>query len=145
MVEVKKYRVQNLTTGVESIYDRKSFMKQYPETLQLMEENGISFLERNGDRSKTGFRYVAYTEELPTCQRCGAVSIVEVCGKTSDGCHMKHLHREYDGYVLRDMGVGEGDYLEFDFCTSCGQIQGEFPRQIHGAIITSETKGYPYA
>lgn len=145
MATVKKYRVTNLTTGIEAIYDRKLFMKQYPETLQLMEENGISTLERNTDLNRTGFKYEVYTEELSTCQRCGAVAIIEVCGKTSDACTMSHLHREYDGYVLRDMGVGEGDYLEFDFCAQCGQIQGNFPKQIHGALVTRETKGYPYA
>ena len=144
MKEVKKYRVTNLTTGKVLVYDTKDFILKYPETWRLMDENAISTLTRDGDKNKTGFMYEEFFEELPTCQRCGAVALVVVVGKTSDGCFMKHLHREYDGYVLRDMGVGEGDYLEFGFCVNCGQIQGEFPRRIHGALVTRETKGYPY-
>jgi hypothetical protein len=25
------------------------------------------------------------------------------------------------------MGIGGGDYVEFDYCLNCGQIQGQFP------------------
>lgn len=74
----------------------------------------------------------------------GVLHWVDVCGKTSDLCHMRHLHREHDGYVLRDMVVGEDDYLEFKFCAECGQIQGEWPKKIHGRIVTKQTEGYPY-
>ncbi len=77
------------------------------------------------------------------CQRCENIALIGVTGKTSDRCFMAHLHREYDGYVLRDMGVGGGDYLEFVFCTNCGQIQGEWPRLIHGRLVTKDTDGYP--
>jgi hypothetical protein len=34
---------------------------------------------------------------------------------------------DYDGYVPGDMGIGAGDYIEFEFCGDCGQIQGDFP------------------
>ena len=144
MTAVKKYKVTNLTTKVTKIYDEKVFALEYPETSYLMEKESISSLERNTDPDRTGFRYEVSMIELPTCQRCGAVAIVEVSGKTSDLCYMKHLHRSHDGYVLRDMGVGADDYLEFDFCVVCGQIQGEFPKEIHGRIVTTETEGYPY-
>jgi hypothetical protein len=40
------------------------------------------------------------------------------------------------GYVPDDMGIGGGDYVEFDYCLQCGQIQGRFPRG-----ITSLEKG----
>jgi hypothetical protein len=35
----------------------------------------------------------------------------------------RHLH----GYVPRDLGIGGGDAVHFDYCLACGQIQGEFP------------------
>jgi hypothetical protein len=131
--------VTNLTTGYERVLDEAAFESTYTDMFALMKNQGLTNFERT-----TGYRYEEFTEELPTCQRCGAVAIVEVCGKTSDMCNMQHLHREFDGYVLRDMGVGQDDYLEFEFCVNCGQIQGEFPKRIHGALVTRETKGYPY-
>jgi hypothetical protein len=30
---------------------------------------------------------------------------------------------EYDGYVPTGIGIGGNDYLEFDYCLNCGQIQ----------------------
>jgi len=36
----------------------------------------------------------------------------------------EHSH---NGYVPNDLGIGDGDYLEFDLCLDCGQIQGDFP------------------
>lgn len=61
------------------------------------------------------------------CQRCGSERIAEVGGKTSDLCHVYVGDKEHDGYVPGDMGIGSGDYLDFDFCLDCGQMQGEFP------------------
>jgi hypothetical protein len=31
------------------------------------------------------------------------------------------------GYVPRDLGIGGGDDVHFDYCLDCGQIQGKFP------------------
>jgi len=31
------------------------------------------------------------------------------------------------GYVPRDLGIGGGDDVNFDYCLDCGQIQGRFP------------------
>jgi hypothetical protein len=33
------------------------------------------------------------------------------------------------GYVPSGVGVGGGDYLKFDYCLDCGQIQGKWPIQ----------------
>ena len=76
------------------------------------------------------------------CQKCKAVSLVSISSKSSDLNFFRHLHREHDGYVLRDMGIGSGDYVEFTFCVNCGQIQGNWPKKIHGKIVTRKTHGY---
>ena len=63
------------------------------------------------------------------CQKCGSERIAGVSGKTSDRCDFsidsKDIH--HDGYVPHDVGLGGGDYIEFDYCLDCGQMQGEWP------------------
>lgn len=61
------------------------------------------------------------------CQRCGSERIATVSGKTSDLCYVSVGEAEHDDYVPHDMNIGGGDYLEFDLCLDCGQLQGEFP------------------
>ncbi len=61
------------------------------------------------------------------CYACGGSRIAEVGGKTSDRCNISIGKKEHSGYVPRDMRIGGGDYLAFDFCLDCGQMQGEFP------------------
>jgi hypothetical protein len=36
---------------------------------------------------------------------------------------VRHLH----GCVPRDLGIGGGDDVHFDYCLNCGQIQRELP------------------
>lgn len=81
-------------------------------------------------------------EPKDICQKCEAVAVVHISSKASDLHFLQHLHREHDGYNLRDMGVGSGDYCEFSFCVNCGQIQGTWPKKIHGKIVARETHGY---
>ena len=64
---------------------------------------------------------------MMACQSCGSERIAEVGGKVSDLCYIAIGEQEHDGYVPQDMGIGGGDYLDFDFCLNCGQIQGMFP------------------
>jgi hypothetical protein len=33
----------------------------------------------------------------------------------------------HDGYVPRALGIGGGDYIEFEVCLNCGQMQGKYP------------------
>ena len=68
------------------------------------------------------------------CQACNSQRVALVCGKTSDLCvvEIAYVPRESDGYVPRDMNIGGGDYLEFNYCLDCGQIQGEWPLPIVG-------------
>lgn len=144
MAKTVKYKVTNLTIGRYRFFTQQEFAKQHPETFRLMEESCLSMIKRDLDPDTTGQLVERLERDLPICQSCGAVAIVEVNAKCNDMCEMTHLHRSYDGHVLRDMGVGEEDYIEFEFCTNCGQIQGKFPKRIHGALVTKETEGYPY-
>jgi len=62
------------------------------------------------------------------CQRCSSVRVANIGGKCSDMCGYSVGDGEaLDGYVPGDMGIGGGDYIEFDFCLDCGQLQGQFP------------------
>jgi hypothetical protein len=36
--------------------------------------------------------------------------------------------KQRDGYVPDDIGIGSGDYVDFNYCLQCGQIQDEFPK-----------------
>lgn len=64
-----------------------------------------------------------------TCQRCQSNRIASVCGKVRDCCSFSAGEYDRDGYVPHDMGIckGDGDYLEFEWCLECGQMQGTFP------------------
>jgi hypothetical protein len=66
---------------------------------------------------------------MKSCQRCSAQRLVDISAKCSDMFHAK-AEKEHDGYVLRELGIGGGDYVEFTYCLECGQIQGKFPRGI---------------
>ena len=59
--------------------------------------------------------------------KCGSKRIATVQAKSSDLNFISIGDKEHNGYVPKDMGIGEGDYIEFDYCLDCGQIQGEFP------------------
>lgn len=61
------------------------------------------------------------------CQRCGSDRIAGVSAKCSDCCSINYKNFVSDGYVPEGFGVGGGDYVEFDWCLECGQIQREFP------------------
>jgi hypothetical protein len=58
-----------------------------------------------------------------TCQRCNSARVAHICAKCSDLCCFQN---EW-GYVPGNAGIGGGDYVEFDYCLECGQIQGKFP------------------
>lgn len=60
------------------------------------------------------------------CQRCGKNTIMTVVGKCSD---MYCGDYPDNGYVPSGLGIGGGDYIDFKLCLSCGQIQGEWPKQ----------------
>jgi len=58
---------------------------------------------------------------------CGSERILDISAKTSDRCVIRAGEREQHGYVPYGVGIGGGDYLEFNYCLDCGRIQGDFP------------------
>lgn len=63
------------------------------------------------------------------CQRCQSERVLQVTGKCSDCCGVSMGDSEMTGYVPGDLGIGVGDYIEFNLCLECGQLQGKFPRE----------------
>ena len=62
------------------------------------------------------------------CNKCWNGRIMRVVAKCSDLGMFNYKDQAIDGYVPRDLGIGSGDYLEFEYCLDCGQIQGsDFP------------------
>jgi hypothetical protein len=61
------------------------------------------------------------------CQRCSRHRVARVLAHCSDMCSVDLAGRHLHGYVPRDLGIGGGDAVHFDYCLDCGQIQGEFP------------------
>ena len=64
------------------------------------------------------------------CIKCSSHRIMQVSGKVSDKCWMESMETmvEYDGYVPPGVGIGSGDYIDFNYCLNCGQIQDDiFP------------------
>ena len=65
---------------------------------------------------------------VPTqCQRCSGARLVRILAHCSDMCSVDSAGRHFNGYVPRDLGVGGGDDVQFDYCLDCGQIQVMFP------------------
>jgi len=61
------------------------------------------------------------------CQKCNSERVLGVSGKTSDMCSMRLGATRHSDYVTYDLNLGGGDYLEFDLCLECGQLQGKWP------------------
>lgn len=58
--------------------------------------------------------------------KCQSDRIARIMAKSSDLNCVRLKGEELDGYLPADMGIGSGDYIEFDWCLECGQIQGGF-------------------
>jgi hypothetical protein len=61
------------------------------------------------------------------CTKCESDKIIGIIGKCADRFHATYKDEEYDGYVPEDLNIGGDKYIEFDYCTDCGLIQGDFP------------------
>ncbi len=79
------------------------------------------------------------------CQRCKEAKVIEVSGKTSDMCFIRFVDKERDHYVPEGIGItdgeGGGDYITFDYCFGCGQIQGKFPIDQEAINKVFDTEG----
>jgi hypothetical protein len=58
------------------------------------------------------------------CQSCGKEMVVGVDAKCADSCCIGDHDPDY---VPENLGIGGGDYINFDLCLGCGQIQGKWP------------------
>lgn len=65
---------------------------------------------------------------MSSCRRCNSPRIIHVNAKASDRCFISSATQEHAGYVLKGLGIGGGDYVEFSYCLECGQMQGTFPK-----------------
>jgi len=61
------------------------------------------------------------------CFICGEKDLVSVSAKCSDMCCVSYKNQESLGYVPENIGIGGGDYINFEYCPKCGSISGEFP------------------
>ena len=73
-----------------------------------------------------------------SCDSCGSERILSVNAKCSDMFTAELNMNNYEGYVPYDLGIGGGDYIEFDLCLKCGKIQGHFPLPAPGFTISED-------
>jgi hypothetical protein len=69
------------------------------------------------------------SKKMAACQRCESPRILHVSAHGRDCNYFRINEFDYDGYVPPDLGVGNGDDVEFSVCLNCGQMQGSFPRE----------------
>ena len=63
-----------------------------------------------------------------TCERCKNKRILSVMGKCSDLTAFSIGNIEKQGEpVPEDINIGGGDYIRFNLCLNCGQLQGDWP------------------
>ena len=61
------------------------------------------------------------------CQACGSERLADL-STMCDMCIVNIGEREYTGQVPDDIGVSaDGQFIEFQWCLDCGQIQGQWP------------------
>lgn len=68
------------------------------------------------------------------CDLCKSERVISVMGHCVDCFVAQYQDKDYDGYVLSDIGIGGGDDMEFSYCLECGKIQGNFPIVVDNVI-----------
>lgn len=61
------------------------------------------------------------------CQACRSSRTAYVLARCSDMCSVDLAGRRRRGYVPRDLGIGGGDDIQFEYCLDDGRIRGAFP------------------
>lgn len=67
---------------------------------------------------------------MAKCQSCRADRVIEIFAKHSDMLCVQYHDADHEGYNtigLKNLDSEGSDYLCFDYCLECGQIQGEWP------------------
>lgn len=72
------------------------------------------------------------------CHRCKSCKILSINAKCSDLCTLKLEHHINNGYVPDYLGIGGGDYIAFDLCIDCGQMQGHWPLSKDVKIVEND-------
>ena len=62
-----------------------------------------------------------------SCQRCGSPRMLIMNSRCCDQFFVKLNGHRHAGMVLDGLGIGGGEYVGFDLCLDCGQVQGKFP------------------
>jgi len=62
-----------------------------------------------------------------SCQNCDGERVINASGRCEDSFTASIDNNEYEGSVPKDLGIGGGEFIEFEYCLDCGQIQGDFP------------------
>lgn len=57
---------------------------------------------------------------------CRNMNLIGVYAQCDDRCCI-HDDEEHLGYVEGKFGIGNGDAIEFEYCSNCGKIRGTFP------------------
>jgi len=64
-----------------------------------------------------------------SCMQCQGDRIMFISGKCSDMCFASFGEAKHNGYVPGGVGVDDGgDYLQFEICLECGQVQDDWPK-----------------
>ena len=61
------------------------------------------------------------------CDKCESDRILGVGAKCNDIWAVAFSGVSQVDYAPRDVGLGGGDYLDFQICLDCGKVQGDFP------------------
>jgi len=72
------------------------------------------------------------------CDKCYYNTVISVCSKSKDDNSFIHRGIELNGYVPYYSGIGGGDYLKFEYCVKCGQIQNWKSLTIEEALKEEE-------
>ena len=78
------------------------------------------------------------------CSRCESNKIAFVSQKSGE-CLVKYKEYESD-YLPEDMGITDGNCIQFYWCLDCGQIQGKFPlepKEIMGTGLCDKCRKNP--
>lgn len=75
---------------------------------------------------------------MTTC--CNNPKIAHIKAKCSDRFSLTMKNLKYTGYVPKDIGLGDGEYVKFEICLKCGKIQEFKAPDLEEFIADNEEK-----